>query len=282
MPNKAANVVAGKPLATGGLLRANLGTALPSGAAPFAALHANFASLGYLSDAGVTENNGRSTDKIKAWGGSIVKVVQTEHSYTLEFVLIETGSTEVQKAVNGDSNVTTTAATSGTGKIDAVVINSTILAHKAWVVEVADGNSRIRIAIPDGQITEVGEVTYTDSELVGYACTLEAFEDASSNKAYKYINDGQPLTADLATISSVTPDTGLAAAGGQIIIAYGSNFSTVTVVEIDNVVVNVTDWELVQGGAAIVIKTPAKVAGPRPLTMINPAGESSPYNLTYV
>ena len=192
MPNNAKNVINGKPLVTGGLLVAPLATALPLLATPFAALNVAFKSLGYLSDAGVTENSGRSTDKIKAWGGSIVKVVQTEHSYTLQFTLIETGNTDVLKAVHGDGNVTTTAATSGSGKIDAVTINAATLPHKAWIVEVADGAARIRIAIPDGQITETAEVTYTDSDLVGYQCTMEAFEDASGNKAYKYINDGQP------------------------------------------------------------------------------------------
>jgi hypothetical protein len=282
MPNKAANVVAGKPLATGGLLRANLGTALPAPANPFNALAGGFASLGYLSDAGVTENSGRSTDKIKAWGGSIVKVVQTEHSYTLEFVLIETGNSEVQKAVNGDTNVATTAATSGAGKIDAVTINSSILPHKAWVVEVADGTARIRIAIPDGQITEVGEVTYTDSDLVGYACTLEAFEDASGNKAYKYISDGQPTTSDLAIITSVVPDTGIAAAGGALLMAYGTNFATVTAVKINAVVIPVADWEYALGGTAIAIKASAQTAGTKPLVMTNPQGDSAPYNLTYV
>ena len=282
MPNVAANVVAGKPLATGGLLRAPLGTALPAPASPFAALAGAFVSLGYLSDAGVTENSGRSTDKIKAWGGSIVKVVQTEHSYTLEFVLIETGSSEVQKAVHGDTNVSTTAATAGTGKIDAVTINSTVLPHKAWVVEVADGTARIRIAIPDGQITEVGEVTYTDSDLVGYACTLEAFEDVSGNKAYKYINNGQPTTANLASISTVAPDTGIAAAGGALLIAQGSNFDTVTAVKINAVTLSTADWEYIVGTSSIALKASAQAAGTRPLVMTNPAGDSSPYNLTYV
>jgi hypothetical protein len=282
MPNKAANVVSGKPLATGGLLRAPLNTALPAPANPFNALAGAFTSLGYLSDAGVTENSGRSTDKIKAWGGSIVKVVQTEHSYTLEFVLIETGSSEVQKAVNGDTNVATTAATGAQGKIDAVTINAAVLPHKAWVVEVADGIARIRIAIPDGQITEVGEVTYTDSDLVGYACTLEAFEDASGNKAYKYINDGQPTTPDLAIISSVVPDTGIAAAGGTLLMAYGSNFGTVTSVLINAVAIPVADWEYAAGGTAIAIKASAQAAGVKTLTMVNPAGTSAPYNLTYV
>jgi len=87
-------------------------------------------------------------------------------------------------------------------------------------------------------------------------------------------------TVPIPVITSVVPSTGLLAAGGQIIIAYGTQFGSVTSLEVDNVVVNATDWEYVNG--AIAIKTPAKAAGARPLTVINPAGESVGYTLTYV
>ena len=282
MPNKAANVLVGKPLVTGGLLKAPIGTALPAPGSPFGGLNVAFVSLGYLSDAGVTENNGRSTDKIKAWGGSIVKVVQTEHSYSLEFTLIETGNTDVLKAVYGNANVSTTAAAGASGKIDTVLINASVLEHWAWVVEVADGIARIRIVVPDGQITEVGEVTYTDSELVGYTCTMECFEDASGNKAYKYINDGQPPTSNTAIITSVFPDTGIPAAGGALLMAYGSNFGSVTSVLINGAALSAADWEYAVGGTAIALKASAQTAGTKNLTMVNPAGTSAAYVLTYV
>jgi hypothetical protein len=58
------------------------------------------------------------------------------------------------------------------------------------VFEVKDGEAKIRIYVPDGQITEVGEITYSDSEVIGYQVTVEAFADELGNKAYKFLDNG--------------------------------------------------------------------------------------------
>jgi hypothetical protein len=188
MANTAANVLSGKPLATGGILRAPLGSTLPNDAK--AAPDAAFKGLGYVSEDGVTETQDRSTDKIKAWGGDTVKVVQTEHSLSYKFTLIETLNADVLKAVHGDANVATTAATSTTGTLQTVQVTGDELGHAAYVIEVKDGNARVRIVISDGQITEVGDVTYSDGDVIGYEVTVECFPDANGVKAKKYIDDG--------------------------------------------------------------------------------------------
>lgn len=188
MANTVANVVAGKPLTTGGVLIAPLGTALPTTAS--ATPDVAFVAAGYIGEDGVTEGTGRTTDKIKAWGGDVVKVVQSEFSVTYQFTFLESLNANVLEAVYGDDNVTTTAATSTTGTLQAVAINSAILPHKSYQFEVRDGDAKVRIVVPDGQITEVGEITYSDGQVVGYPVTLEAFQDASGNNAYKYTDNG--------------------------------------------------------------------------------------------
>jgi hypothetical protein len=187
MANSAANVVAGVPLATGGVLIGDLTAAEPSTAV--SAL-TGFTAAGYIGEDGVTETNERSTDRIRAWGGDTVKVVQTEHNVTYQFTFLETLNAEVLKAVYGEDNVTTTAATVSTGTLHEVQINSSTLPHKSYVFEVKDGDAKIRIYVPDGQITEVGEITYSDSEVIGYQVTVEAFADELGNKAYKFLDNG--------------------------------------------------------------------------------------------
>lgn len=180
------NVLQGKPVVTGGILRGTTGATLPTDAA---ATLTGFAGLGYVSEDGLTEQIGRSTDKIKAWGGDVVKVVQTDFAVTYTFTLYENTS-DVLKSVYGEDNVTTTAATATTGTLQAIKVNKETLAHAPWVFDMKDGNAKIRVVVPDGQITEVGDITYNDSGVIGYPVTLEAFADESGNQAYKYLDNG--------------------------------------------------------------------------------------------
>jgi hypothetical protein len=189
MTNAVSNVVAGRPAVTGGAYHAVLGTALPTDSTT--ALAAAFKALGYVGDAGVVETPTRTTDKKKAWGGDIIKVLQTDYSATYAFTLVESLNTEVLKTVHGTSNVTTTAATSTTGTLQAVKVNSAILPHEVYVFEILDGAVKVRVVIPDGQISDIGAVTYVDSDVVAYSVTVEAFYNAAAGaNAVRFSTDG--------------------------------------------------------------------------------------------
>lgn len=190
MANNVMNVVAGKPLATGGVWIGALGSTAPTDEST--ALDAAFKAAGYVGDGGLVESLGRTTDKVRAWGGDTVKVSQTDFSVSYQFTLIESVNADVLKAVYGSTNVTTTAATSSTGAKHAVKVVSDQLPHQAFVFQVKDDLAVIRIYVPNGQITEVGDITYADGDIVGYPVTVEAFFDATAAaQAVKYMNDGQ-------------------------------------------------------------------------------------------
>jgi hypothetical protein len=189
MVNEVKNVLAGKPLAAGGVWRGPLGSTLPTNAST--ALNASIKATGYISEDGLTETVGRTTENVKAWGGDIVKVLQTEYSVTYQFTFLESIKTEVLEAVYGADNVTKVAATVSTGTLHTVVLNSDQMPHEVFVFEVRDGDARLRIVVPDGQITEVGDVTYNDGSVIGYPVTVTAFKDSTlGGQAVKYIDDG--------------------------------------------------------------------------------------------
>lgn len=193
MANTVGNVIAGKPQVTGGVLFGPLGTALPTDVTT--ELNEALVFGGYVSEDGLTENADRSTDKIRAWGGDTVKVVQTEFSLTYEFTFIEALNADVLATVYGSNNVQTTPAGDGTPGLHSVVVNSDSLPHQVFVFEIKDGDARIRIVLPDGQVTTVGEITYTDEDVVGYTVTVEAYQDADGANAYKYLTDGKAAAA---------------------------------------------------------------------------------------
>ena len=97
------NVTVAKPTVAGAIYRAPLGTTLPADA--ITDLDSAFASLGYVSEDGMTNSNSMSSENIKAWGGDIVYTSETEKTDTFSFKLIEALNVDVLKAVYGDANV---------------------------------------------------------------------------------------------------------------------------------------------------------------------------------
>lgn len=148
------------------------------------ALDTPYLPAGFISEDGVTESNESDTEKIKAWGGDTVRVVQSDHTVTYAFTFLESNSANVLKAVYGDGNVTTA------GGVVTVNVNADVLEHRTWVFEMKDGDNRIRVVVPDGQITSRGDVNYTHAGAITYEVTIEAFPDSDGNKAIKVIDDG--------------------------------------------------------------------------------------------
>lgn len=180
MPN-ANKVTAGKPAIGGAVYRAPLGSTLPTSAST--ALDGAFVDMGYVSEDGVTNSNTIESDNIKAWGGDTVLALQTDKTDTFQMTLIESMNENVLKAVFGNTNVTGTFATG-----IAVSVNATEQVEASWVIDmIYRGNAKHRIVIPNAKITEIGDVTYTDGDAVGFEITLTATPDSSQNTHYEYI-----------------------------------------------------------------------------------------------
>ena len=175
------NVSAGKPAIGGAVWRAEQGTTAPTDATT--ALAADYKALGYCSEDGLTNSNSPDTSDIKAWGGDTVLNIQEEKTDTFQFTLIEVLNVEVLKAVYGSSNVSGTLATGIT-----VNANADEPEEGVWVVDmVMNSNTVKRVVIPHGKLSELGDITYTDSDAVGYEVTITALPDTDGNTHYEYI-----------------------------------------------------------------------------------------------
>ena len=181
MANNAANVTAGKPAIAGAVFRAAAGTTAPTDATT--ALAADFKALGYCSEDGLVNSNSPSVANIKAWGGDVVLTPMEEKTDTFQLTLIEVLNLDVLKAVYGSANVSGTLSTGVT-----VQANAKDPEEGVWAVDmVMNSNTVKRVVIPHGKITEIGDITYTDTDAVGYEITITAIPDTSGNTHYEYI-----------------------------------------------------------------------------------------------
>lgn len=175
-----ANVTVGKPLLAGSVYHAPVGTALPTAAD--ASLNSAFHSVGYISEDGVVWSYSAESEQYKAWGGDVVLDEVTDVEDTAAFTMIESMNSEAAKAYWGDSAVTT-----GTGTMTINVKEPDMTAH-SWVIDILlRGGGIRRIVMPSAVVSDRGDITYVDDELVGYEITLRANRDGSGNYHYEYV-----------------------------------------------------------------------------------------------
>lgn len=174
------NVTAGKPSTSGAIYYAPTTATLPDGTTDTLT---GFTELGYASEDGITNTNSPETENIRAWGGDVVLTVQNSKDDTFQLKLIEALNTEVLKAVYGSTNVTGTLSTGV-----AVDVNADEAVAHAWVIDmVMRDNTAKRIVIPNGAVTEVGDIVYADNEAVGYEITITCMPDTDGNNHYEYM-----------------------------------------------------------------------------------------------
>ena len=183
------NVLVGTPNqanGTGAILSAPLGTTLPTSVDDATT---GFTDSGFISEDGLQLTNDLSTTDIMDWSGTLVRRIKESFSGTLAWSQLETNA-EALKNAFGDDAVTVTPATQTHGEQLAVAIKGELPAAKSWVFKIKDGDAKVLIVVPNGQVSSLGEVNFTAGDAIVWPVTLSAYPDSTGTSIYIYTDNG--------------------------------------------------------------------------------------------
>jgi hypothetical protein len=197
VPTTAINVLellAPSPRTSGSILWGPIGCVLPT--TSYADLDGTtdtgLTDLGYADENGLKQRETRSNTDVFVWGGDLAGTLQTQYDRTMTFRLMQFRNVQVLSAAYGISNVSVIPATVTQGKEIAVKLNPKLLDTRSWVFDGFYADNLVRIVIPIGRVTAIGEVDMTHKAYMTIECTLKAYPDSNKNHGYLYLNDGQP------------------------------------------------------------------------------------------
>lgn len=173
---------------TGNVRVAALGTTAPTTA--LAVYATGWADLGYLSEDGVTQSNDADTTEFTSWqNGTVVRRYISGSSTTWGFTCLETKLDTIQLYYPGS-----TVATDATGNT-TVTIRNPSSDPRAFAIDVVDGrlpngDARIlRWLVAKGELTDRGDITFSNGDPVGWEMTITAYPDANGVTMLLLSND---------------------------------------------------------------------------------------------
>ena len=193
MPNvKDVRIGAPEQSTTGAIKHAPLGTTLPTLSSISkigVTIDGAFTGNEYVSEDGLTLAPSISTTDIKDWSGATVRKVLESFDGTLSWTMISTNE-GAMKVAFGDAHVTTSAATAQHGNQVQAAVGAHLPDAQSWVFLMKDGDARVVIVVPNGQVTEIGEVTFASNAAIGWQVTLSCYPDTNNECIYIMTDDG--------------------------------------------------------------------------------------------
>ena len=165
----------------GGGWAAPLGTAQP--ADPNTSPPGPWLALGAISDDGLVIGFDEDQEQFKPWGlTSPFRTVITNSVRTFQITAWETSRPIVKSLMYRQDVDDLVPDGSGITRFSEPAEASPD--RRSFIFDVYDGTVIHRFYIPEGEITDRGEVTYAQGEMAGYEWTISTYPDASNQLVY--------------------------------------------------------------------------------------------------
>lgn len=174
---------------TGALLRGAVIATPPATFAEATTAISSFTSSGYFSEDGVSLSTSISVTNIREWNLSTVRRLLEDFDGTVSGTIIQLDE-EAAKQCFGEDNVTVTAATSTHGKQMKIALGASLQEPQGWALRMKDGDARILVLIPNGQVTSGVEITFVANDAIKLPVTISANDDGTGHSMYIFTDDG--------------------------------------------------------------------------------------------
>lgn len=178
---------------TGAVASAPTNTAAPSDARTV--LPQAWTSGGYVDENGVSMSINRTVTAIRDWSLANVRKALTEFDGLIAGSFLQMSEFEA-KAMLGENNVTAVAASRTAGNKLTLNIGAELPEIKSYVFSMKDGERRVRIYVPRGQITELpSEIAFTPGAANVWPWQMSCYDDGTGHSIYVFYDDGQMASA---------------------------------------------------------------------------------------
>lgn len=176
---------------TGAVAVAPEGTAMPTDART--ALTSAWDDSGYVSEDGLSVTITRSTTPIRDWSKAAVRNLLTEFGGAIAVAFLQVDQFAAERMF-GEDNVTVTAATTSTSEVIKIGIGAELPPIEAWCFSMKDGDARIRVCVPRGQMTDVNQIDFKPDAGNVIGGTLTAYDDGTGKSIYFIYDDGEVIS----------------------------------------------------------------------------------------
>lgn len=189
MATNANNVFVGLPdqLTTGAILSGDAPATLPESIDDFTL--SGLTDSGYVTEDGVTITPNDSTESIKDWSGAEIRRILTEFTGDIAWEHLEMSQGALENYFGADF-VSVVPATSTQGTQMRASLGKNVQPIKAWFFKVKDGDRRMLVYVPKGQIVGRGEITLVANDAVKLPVTLATYPDDQGQNIYIFTDDG--------------------------------------------------------------------------------------------
>lgn len=172
---------------TGTIFKAPVGTDMPEAGKP---VSSDWVPFGTFTDDGVEHEFSEETEEVNSMQRGVVRVITTQRTLTLSCPSLESSP-----AVLGEFYGSIPEIDAANQSVEVRIKPHVARPKSAFLFEWRDGDAVWRMLIPVGQVSEVDSPTFSNSEAVSWAMTLQAL-GGGEDLAIWQINDAA-FMADL-------------------------------------------------------------------------------------